>query len=99
MFPGLESINIARLRSLRPTAEFFMSTNTTLVELTHISDEQELRELERKYCSWGDTVHYLEPPKFSIGRRAAISTIARERLILICRCGIRRPALDTATNA
>ena len=25
--------------------------------------EPELLELERKYCSWGDTVHYLEPPK------------------------------------
>src|SRR5206468_11326137 len=23
----------------------------------------ELLELERKYCSFGDTVHYLEPPK------------------------------------
>src|SRR5918912_1925966 len=20
--------------------------------------------MERKYCSWGDTVHYLDPPKF-----------------------------------
>src|SRR5207249_952116 len=27
-------------------------------------DEEALLELERKYCSWGDTVHYLEPPKF-----------------------------------
>src|SRR6267142_840592 len=27
-------------------------------------DERELLELERKYCSWGDTVHYLDPPKF-----------------------------------
>ncbi|MFI5179608.1 MAG: aspartate aminotransferase family protein, partial [Vicinamibacterales bacterium] len=25
--------------------------------------EQELLQLERKHCSWGDTVHYLEPPK------------------------------------
>ncbi len=25
--------------------------------------EPELLELERKYCSWGDTVHYLDPPK------------------------------------
>ena len=25
--------------------------------------EQELLQLERKYCSFGDTVHYLEPPK------------------------------------
>jgi len=42
-----------------------MSTKTTtLVPLTNISDEGELLELERKYCSWGDTVHYLEPPKF-----------------------------------
>ena len=28
------------------------------------TNEQELLELERKYCSWGDTVHYLDPPKF-----------------------------------
>ncbi len=34
------------------------------VPLTRITDETELRELERKYCSFGDTVHYLEPPKF-----------------------------------
>ena len=26
--------------------------------------ERELVKLERKHCSWGDTVHYLEPPKF-----------------------------------
>src|SRR4051812_994435 len=26
--------------------------------------EAELLELENKYCSYGDTVHYLEPPKF-----------------------------------
>jgi len=25
--------------------------------------EPQLLELERKYCSWGDTVHYLDPPK------------------------------------
>jgi 4-aminobutyrate aminotransferase/(S)-3-amino-2-methylpropionate transaminase len=35
-----------------------------LVQITRARDEQELLELERKYCSWGDTVHYLEPPKF-----------------------------------
>ncbi len=27
-------------------------------------EEKKLLELEKKYCSWGDTVHYLEPPKF-----------------------------------
>src|SRR3984893_3724250 len=32
--------------------------------ITPAMDEQELLELERKYCSWGDTVHYLDPPKF-----------------------------------
>jgi 4-aminobutyrate aminotransferase / (S)-3-amino-2-methylpropionate transaminase / 5-aminovalerate transaminase len=26
--------------------------------------EKKLREMESKYCSYGDTVHYLEPPKF-----------------------------------
>lgn len=27
-------------------------------------DEKELLQKEKEYCSWGDTVHYLEPPKF-----------------------------------
>jgi 4-aminobutyrate aminotransferase/(S)-3-amino-2-methylpropionate transaminase len=31
---------------------------------TSMNDERELLELDRKYCSWGDTVHYLNPPKF-----------------------------------
>lgn len=26
--------------------------------------EKELLQKEARYCSWGDTVHYLEPPKF-----------------------------------
>jgi 4-aminobutyrate aminotransferase-like enzyme len=34
------------------------------VQLTRVTDEEQLRELERKYCSWGDTVHYVEMPKF-----------------------------------
>ena len=42
-----------------------MSTVTNHVwPLAPVADEQELLELERKYCSWGDTVHYLDPPKF-----------------------------------
>ncbi|PYR92491.1 MAG: aspartate aminotransferase family protein [Acidobacteria bacterium] len=32
--------------------------------LSHKPDEAELLQLEQKYCSWGDTVHYLDPPKF-----------------------------------
>jgi 4-aminobutyrate aminotransferase-like enzyme len=28
------------------------------------ASEAELRELEAEYCSWGDTVHYLDHPKF-----------------------------------
>jgi 4-aminobutyrate aminotransferase-like enzyme len=28
------------------------------------NDEATLRQLELKHCSWGDTVHYLDPPKF-----------------------------------
>src|SRR5271169_3605027 len=35
--------------------------------LTEISTKTaELLELERKYCSFGDTVHYLEPPKMFV---------------------------------
>ena len=42
-----------------------MTTNPTdLLQMTRITDERELLDMERKYCSWGDTVHYLEPPKF-----------------------------------
>src|SRR5437016_11953058 len=35
--------------------------------LSTATSEAELLALEQKYCSWGDTVHYLEPPK-SFGR-------------------------------
>jgi len=28
------------------------------------TSEAKLLEKEKKYCSWGDTVHYLDPPKF-----------------------------------
>src|SRR6266487_3912033 len=31
---------------------------------TSSAGEQELLDLEAKYCSHGDTVHYLDPPKF-----------------------------------
>src|SRR5437870_5778407 len=39
---------------------------STLMEdhLSTATSEAELLALEQKYCSWGDTVHYLDPPKF-----------------------------------
>jgi 4-aminobutyrate aminotransferase-like enzyme len=37
---------------------------TDLPQIAPTVDEHELLEMEHKYCSWGDTVHYLEPPKF-----------------------------------
>src|SRR5437588_5724231 len=41
-----------------------MSTDTSeLAQLASTLNEQELLELERQYCSWGDTVHYADPPK------------------------------------
>src|SRR5215472_7528454 len=44
-----------------------MSTETEqLIELTRITNEKELCELERRYSSWGDTVHYANPPKFFV---------------------------------
>jgi len=39
-----------------------MAEPQKLVQLTRTEDE--LLELERRYSSWGDTVHYLDPPKF-----------------------------------
>ena len=41
-----------------------MSTDEHVHGVTKISDEADLLALERKSCSWGDTVHYLDPPKF-----------------------------------
>jgi 4-aminobutyrate aminotransferase-like enzyme len=42
-----------------------MSTELATIEAPlPTANEQDLLELERKYCSWGDTVHYLDPPKF-----------------------------------
>jgi 4-aminobutyrate aminotransferase/(S)-3-amino-2-methylpropionate transaminase len=35
-----------------------------LLQIMRTTEERELLALERKHCSWGDTVHYLEPPKF-----------------------------------
>src|SRR5437764_8666095 len=39
---------------------------STLMEdhLSPATSEAELLALEQKYCSWGDTLNYLEPPKF-----------------------------------
>ena len=37
--------------------------NNVLAVKNVASDEEELLALEREYCSFGDTVHYLEPPK------------------------------------
>jgi 4-aminobutyrate aminotransferase-like enzyme len=42
-------------------------TITIAEQLTSVDSgpsEEELLAIEKKYCSWGDTVHYLEPPKF-----------------------------------
>ncbi|HEX4567310.1 MAG TPA: aminotransferase class III-fold pyridoxal phosphate-dependent enzyme, partial [Vicinamibacterales bacterium] len=42
-----------------------MSTdNKNLLKVINTTDEGELQALEKQYCSFGDTVHYLEPPKF-----------------------------------
>jgi len=40
------------------------TVNDDLLQVMRTRDEAELLALERKYCSWGDTVHYLDPPKF-----------------------------------
>jgi 4-aminobutyrate aminotransferase / (S)-3-amino-2-methylpropionate transaminase / 5-aminovalerate transaminase len=42
-----------------------MSTDRNeLLQIMRTTDEKALMALERQHCSWGDTVHYLEPPKF-----------------------------------
>ena len=41
-----------------------INTTAKLHKIERRKTEAELLELEKKYCSYGDTVHYLEPPKF-----------------------------------
>jgi 4-aminobutyrate aminotransferase / (S)-3-amino-2-methylpropionate transaminase / 5-aminovalerate transaminase len=41
-----------------------MTTEKKTLPLIDVTDEKELLALEKQYCSWGDTVHYLDPPKF-----------------------------------
>ena len=45
-----------------------MTANQTIPQKLHQIgsrlSEAELLEMEKKYCSFGDTVHYLDPPKF-----------------------------------
>src|SRR5215467_1990455 len=38
--------------------------STAITDFRSAANEQELLQVEKKYCSWGDTVHYLNPPKF-----------------------------------
>ena len=41
-----------------------INTSAKLYKIEPRRSETELLEMEQKYCSYGDTVHYLEPPKF-----------------------------------
>src|SRR6185312_10933474 len=44
----------------------YQTNPATSFQPEEMRDEEELRALERDYCSFGDTVHYLEkPPIFS----------------------------------
>src|SRR5713226_7198640 len=67
---GSRSIDIKRSRTLprsSPAGFFGRRMNIddkNLLKVINTTDEGELQALERRYCSFGDTVHYLEPPKF-----------------------------------
>src|SRR6516164_8669646 len=50
--------------AFRPsTFDFLLRRISNLTSTDTTTKTAELLELERKYCSFGDTVHYLEPPK------------------------------------
>ena len=44
-----------------------MDLNTPMYDLSDKAGgpgEAELREMEARYCSYGDTVHYMDDPRF-----------------------------------
>ena len=67
--------------------------------------ESELRELEARYCSYGDTVHYLPDPKFFTGCEGSFMYDAEGREFLDLQMwysavnfGYRNPRLDAVAK-
>src|ERR1700759_2214532 len=67
--------------------------------------EAELRKLEAECCSWGDTVHYLEHPKFFEGCNGSFMYDADGREFLDLQMwysavnfGYRNPRLNAAAH-
>ena len=54
---------IERFAGSRPTAAAVALPERYFPPYKQQDPSRNLLELERKYCSWGDTVHYLDPPK------------------------------------
>ncbi|MCI3135167.1 aspartate aminotransferase family protein [Phenylobacterium aquaticum] len=69
-------------------------------------DEAELRRLEARYCSYGDTVHYMAEPKFFTGCDGSFMYDAEGREFLDLQMwysavnfGYRNPRLDAVAKA
>ena len=71
-----------------------------------VAAEAELRALEAEYCSWGDTVHYLDHPKFFDTCEGSYMYDAEGRAFLDLQMwysavnfGYRNPRLNAAAHA
>ncbi len=71
-----------------------------------VTTETELRALEAEYCSWGDTVHYLDHPKFFDTCEGSYMYDAEGRAFLDLQMwysavnfGYRNPRLNAAAHA
>lgn len=72
---------------------------------TPMADEAQLRSLEEQYCSYGDTVHYMEQPKFFTGCEGSFMYDAQDRPFLDLQMwysavnfGYRNPRLNAAAH-
>ena len=65
----------------------------------HEEEERELLELEARYCSYGDTVHYTEPPKIFERCEGSFIYDGRTRRSSTCRCGTRPSTSATPIRA
>jgi len=63
------------------------------------SKEDALLQLEARYCSWGDTVHYAKSLNIFKSSEGIYLYDKEGTQYLTCRCGTLLPISDTRTNA
>lgn len=62
------------------------------------AEDQVLLEKEARYCSYGDTVHYIEPPRIFSRCEGSYVWDTEDQPTSTCKCGTRRSTSVTPTR-